>query len=95
MSLSRRELLVFSGLLLAGCRARGRARECRDLSGLGGDDVEARNAIQYVGRAPDLDRACERCVQYVAPESGDVCGTCRVVPGPIAPSGTCKVFAKV
>jgi hypothetical protein len=55
-----------------------------------------RESLEYVERATVPERACDLCQQYTAAESSGSCGSCKLVPGPIHPKGSCKVFtAKV
>ena len=51
--------------------------------------VAAREKLAYVTSAPTPEKACDRCSYFKA---GRGCGTCTVVPEPIAPKGTCKLF---
>ena len=96
--LSRREALtrlvvlpVAAALpaIVAGC---SRAPKCDDTSSLSPDDAKTRQEIAgYVEQSPDVTKRCSDCAQFVA--AGDnACGTCKLVKGPINPSGTCKLF---
>jgi hypothetical protein len=50
-----------------------------------------RATLEYVDRGTDPLRACDKCMQF-QPVAG-ACGGCKLVPGPIHPKGTCKVFS--
>ena len=66
---------------------------CTDVSDLSVRDLQTREKLAYRDRTAKPELACDLCTQYVPP-SGSGCGTCRVVPGPTHPKGSCKVFAK-
>lgn len=76
--------------LLAAC---SKEPDCTDVTGLTPAESTARDAANYLNRAPDQTRACERCALFVAPPSENACGGCTVVKGPIAAKGTCNLFA--
>lgn len=59
-------------------------------SGLSPADVESRARFAYVDGSSDISRMCEDCSHF-AP--GDACGTCKVLPGPVHPQGTCTLFS--
>lgn len=95
MAISRRSLLV-RGLGLVGVGGAVAACEpapftCRSTVGLSSEELAARTKLVYVARAPQHERACDRCVQYVESSAGG-CGTCKVLAGPVHPQGTCNVF---
>lgn len=76
--------------LLAACG--GGELTCTDASGLPEPDRQARLAAQYVDRAPDPTRSCERCSFFQAGPASQ-CATCTIVRGPIHPEGTCQLWA--
>ena len=84
-------LLSLGGLgSLGGCGKREFA--CTGVVGISLDDVKTRQTLAYVDRSTDPEKTCEKCQQFV-PVSSDACGTCKVMKGPIHPSGTCKSFS--
>ena len=52
----------------------------------------AKQAMKYQDQPKDGQR-CDTCVQFVPGQSGAQ-GTCKVVEGPISPSGWCMVYVK-
>jgi len=53
-------------------------------------DQQLRAKFAYVDKSSDIARMCEDCIQFAL---GDSCGTCKVLPGPVHPQGTCTLFA--
>lgn len=92
--LTRRALFrrsaALGGLVVLGCKG-GPPPICTDVSGLSPDDAKARSALGYLDSTPNAERSCDRCTQFIAAKSG--CGSCRILPGPISPAGSCRVFA--
>jgi hypothetical protein len=84
-------LSTFSGVAALGCKKKAPEFACTDVSALTEIDRTARAALAYVDHAPQPDKECLRCVQYVEAEQG--CGGCKIMRGPIHPLGTCKSFA--
>lgn len=62
---------------------------CAQSPSLSAADKAARSALAYQDRVSDPARACQLCRQFV---SGDRCGSCKVMAGPVHPLGTCKIF---
>lgn len=95
MRLTRRQALglaVSPALaVVLGCRSE--ATSCRDLSGLGAEDVGARLALEYQDEARDPARACGRCAQFIEAEAWSRCGRCLIVRGPIHRRASCRAFA--
>jgi hypothetical protein len=76
---------------LAGC---SKTLRCEDTSGLSPDDTRLRTEIAaYVDQSQDASKHCKDCVQF-NPAGQDACGSCKVVKGPINPTGSCKLFVK-
>ncbi len=65
---------------------------CTDTSGLTADEVTARTTLAYVDKTPEAAKLCSNCLQWV-PGAPDACGGCKVLKGPVAPGGYCKVWA--
>jgi len=63
--------------------------EAPALDSLDNEDRERRQTVQYVDRTTSQERTCSKCSYFKA---GQGCGTCTVLPGPIAPQGTCTLF---
>ncbi|NOY94413.1 MAG: hypothetical protein GXP55_24825 [Deltaproteobacteria bacterium] len=70
----------------------GSANACADTAGLSAADLSTRTTNAYVDPGPDAAKHCAACALYVAPAGGAPCGTCPVVKGPIATTGTCTAF---
>jgi hypothetical protein len=100
--LSRRDALqrgaaigVISAFGAIGCGKEKRAAlSCTDTGGLAPDALALRTspAVAYVDRATEPGKSCAQCQQFVPAPSADVCGTCKVLKGPINPNGSCKLF---
>jgi hypothetical protein len=84
--MKRRGLLLLA--LASACKKA--SFQCTDVTGLTPDEITARTTLQYGDAAPDPNRTCEKCQQFVPSEG---CGTCKLLKGPIHPRGTCKAFA--
>ena len=69
------------------------AAGCTDVSGLTDAEAQLRTSLQYVDETPDPEKPCDGCALFVAPESGDGCGTCTLIKGPIAAAGYCSSWA--
>lgn len=65
---------------------------CVDTTGLTPDEITARTTLGYVDKTPEPAKLCSNCIQYV-PAAPDKCGGCKVLKGPVHPSGYCKVWA--
>lgn len=96
--LSRRDLMQQSAALGAfvifGASACSKPAKlvCTDVSSLAPADATVRTALAYVDVSTEPGKTCNNCQQFVpAPQPGS-CGTCKVVKGPINPSGNCKSF---
>lgn len=76
---------------LACSKAKADPFVCTDVSGLSDEDRSQRVKLAYVDKAPDPDRQCDRCVQFL--EAPEGCGSCKLLRGPIHPAGFCKSFA--
>ena len=77
---------------VAGLLACSKEPDCSDVTGLTPAESKARNDANYLNRAPDQTKACDKCALFVAPPSENACGGCSVVKGPIAAKGTCNLF---
>ncbi len=71
----------------------GDAPKCDDLTGVSDADKATRTALKYVDNSADPAKVCGKCQLYTAPEGGAACGGCKVIKGPIAPTGNCQSFA--
>jgi hypothetical protein len=98
--LSRRQLLSNASALsalavfgAAACSKSGPATlSCADTSSMAPADVSVRTALAYVDVSTEPGKTCSNCQQFVAPAAAGTCGTCKVVKGPINPTGNCKSF---
>ena len=96
--LSRRDVIqetvAFGALVVlgAGACSKPKAMVCTDTSSLSPADAQVRTALAYVDTSTEVGKVCSGCQQFLpAPQPG-VCGTCKVVKGPINPNGNCKSF---
>jgi hypothetical protein len=95
---SRRDVLLTGmrlALVVVGTAACGKTRApqaCLDVAALAPDDAHVRTVLAYTEPAPDPDKSCGSCQQFVAAADAGKCGACKVLKGPINPDGTCKVF---
>jgi hypothetical protein len=63
---------------------------CSDVSGLTDTELTMRNqTLQYVAKSPDPEKWCDNCKFWMPPPSGENCGTCQLIKGPINPKGYC------
>jgi hypothetical protein len=86
--------LVSASLVAGACKGkRGLGAECEGLDAISPLNVRLRATLEYVDVSTRPDKLCVDCSQYVISPAEDSCGTCKLVPGPIHPKGTCKVFA--
>jgi len=97
--ISRRNLLHGSSSLCAlavgagGCsKSAAPALSCADTTGLSPGDVQIRATLAYTDISTEPGKTCAKCQQFVAPPTEGSCGTCKVLKGPINPSGNCKSF---
>jgi len=65
---------------------------CTDTSTLTPADAQVRTALAYVDLSTEVGKICSGCQQFNPPAQAGVCGTCKVVKGPINPNGNCKSF---
>jgi hypothetical protein len=100
--MSRRELLITTASLstlalgAAACSKRAAALVCTDTTGLSPADYNVRVALEYVDISTTPGKTCSNCQQFLPGVAPDICGACKVVKGPINPTGNCKSFvAKV
>ena len=79
-----------TGSLAAACT---QAPVCEDVSALSTPDQIRRTSMKYVSLSPDGDtKSCASC-KFFTPPKESACGTCSLVPGPIAPAGRCTLWA--
>jgi|HubBroStandDraft_6_1064221.scaffolds.fasta_scaffold2502271_1 hypothetical protein len=102
--MSRRDLLqksaALSALAVFGVAACGKkqptALVCTDTTGLSPADLSVRTALAYVDVSTTPGKTCTTCQQFVPNAAPSACGTCKVLKGPINPTGNCKSYlAKV
>ncbi len=93
--ISRRKVvrLALAGVALSACGTAAAPRlSCTATHGLSPDEIQMRNAQNYVDQVASIERACRRCTFYQA-TTVDQCGACTVIKGPIHPDGSCDLFA--
>lgn len=90
----RRTLVLLAPSLALGALgcSKPKAIDCEDVSQLSASELALREQLQYRSRPPKPELTCDRCIHYVEGED-PTCGACRVMPGPTAAQGYCKVFA--
>lgn len=99
--ISRRDVLTNAAALgafaafgaSAACSKSPAALNCTDISGLSPADVTVRTSLAYMDVSTEVGKSCTNCQQFNPPPAGaNVCGSCKVVKGPINPKGYCKSF---
>ncbi len=99
MTRSRRDVLRgAAGLAVAlggvtACKRDPPPFSCREGAGLSPDEAALREALAYAEPALDSTRTCAACQQFMKAGAEGSCGQCKVMKGPIHPSGSCKVFS--
>jgi hypothetical protein len=99
--LSRRELIssgvtlgAFAVFGVAACgKNSAKPLVCTDTTGLAAADVTVRTSLKYVDISTEPGKSCTGCQQFIPAPAPGSCGTCKVVKGPINPSGYCASFA--
>jgi hypothetical protein len=97
---SRRQFLVTAGAalglgpLVAACGGGGGdvvAAECPGYDALTAQDLNARQALNYVDETPIPVQRCDNCQFYQADayEAGSPCGGCTLFAGPVVAGGYC------
>lgn len=66
---------------------------CTDISALTDQQKQMRSSLKYVGTSPYADKKCSNCQFFQAPKSGQACGSCTIVPGPINTDGHCTSWS--
>lgn len=95
---SRRDLLQKSaafGVLAvvgAGCSKPASKLSCTDTMSLSASDAQLRSTLGYVDVSMEPGKSCSGCQQFL-PGPAEACGACKVLRGPINPTGDCKSFA--
>jgi hypothetical protein len=84
--------LAVAGSSVACSKPKPPPLSCTDTSALSPTDVTIRNSLAYVDVSTEPGKSCAGCLQFL-PASPDACGACKVVKGPINPSGYCKSFS--
>jgi hypothetical protein len=84
--------LAVAGASVACSKPKAPALSCTDTSALSPTDLTIRTSLAYVDVSTEPGKTCSGCLQFL-PASPDACGACKVVKGPINPSGYCKSFA--
>ena len=78
-----------------GAKKKEAAAGCMDVTGLTDAEKAMRTTTsKYVDVSTDATKTCDGCQLYIAAKAGAACGGCSVVKGPIAPKGTCNLWAK-
>src|SRR6185437_95598 len=99
--LSRRDVLQKSaafGILAAfgagaaACKSEPAKLSCVDTTSLSSADAMVRTSLSYVDNSMEPGKNCQKCQQFL-PGAPNACGGCKVLKGPINPSGYCKSFA--
>ncbi len=78
-------------LAVLGCEKK-ETLSCTDTAGLTAEEIAVRTNTKYVDVSMFPDKKCDGCTHYVA-GAANACGSCKVVKGPIHPSGYCTLFA--
>lgn len=70
------------------------ADPCNDLSGLTPEELATRTTFKYEKRASDPTKICKTCNFWQPSPSGEMCGKCTLVKGPIHPLGGCMSWVE-
>jgi hypothetical protein len=63
---------------------------CSDVSGLTDTELVMRNeTLKYAVTSPDPAKVCDNCKFWTKPVTGEACGGCQLIKGPIHPKGYC------
>jgi hypothetical protein len=98
--LSRREALSKTAALAwmaavpaIGCgKEKPKALMCTDTTGLTPADLQIRETVlAYVDVSAIPGKNCANCQQFI-PGPPNACGTCKILKGPINPTGNCKSY---
>jgi hypothetical protein len=65
---------------------------CTDISGLTDQEKQTRIVNNYVDDSTIEGKECDGCSFFIKPASGNPCGTCQIVKGPIDPDGYCTAW---
>lgn len=66
--------------------------DCSDPAALSENDIQQRDALQYVEVSEMPEQNCANCLQFEPAQTEGECGACKVVPGTINPAGWCSVW---
>lgn len=69
------------------------AEACPGFDELTDQDMQLRQALEYVDVSPNATQVCSNCQFYTEPEAGSQCGGCELFQGPVAPGGYCNSWA--
>ncbi len=67
---------------------------CNDLSDLTDDEIQTREAFEYVAETPNPDERCDNCQFWLPDEHGEECGGCDLFAGPVHPAGWCNSWVE-
>lgn len=67
----------------------GAGSSCPGEDSLNSDAKTARATLKYVDNSTISNKTCDNCRFYTRPPSGNICGGCQVLPGPVHPKGYC------
>ena len=68
------------------------APQCTNTQGLSQAEIGMRTANAYVDHSPEAAKNCLNC-NFFETRGPDACGGCKVLKGPIAPHGYCRLWA--
>ncbi len=93
--------LLGLGLISGSCNTGGSADgkngvvdSCSDLSGIGQNDLEARQKLNYVDVSADKSKTCSQCNLYIPPNAASPCGRCMIFKGPVEAGGACAYWVE-
>jgi hypothetical protein len=66
--------------------------DCSEAKGLWPAERKTRTENDYTDRSQKAPQYCFNCANFIPPPSGEGCGTCRTVKGPINPLGMCNAW---
>lgn len=85
--------------LLSACGGGGSAPEtasaCPGYDTLTPEQLQARQALNYVDKTPQPEKHCGNCRFFNKDASSETCGGCQLFQGPVVAQGYCTAWAAI
>jgi hypothetical protein len=93
-AIGRRTLLASAPALALACtRGDPPVGRCEDTHAPTPEDAKMRVALGYTDASTHPGKACAACVQYLRPKLAFACGHCKLLKGPVRPTGYCNAWS--